>query len=442
MNPQDDAQKSQQHFNPTHPWDKPQNKRPTGVYEDPARPVLPPVVSGAADAYSHPSAPPVSPSPMGYVPSVSQTPYDPAHPSQIASAPQPQTAPVLPISTPKTPKKRSRKRLLLVASALTVLVAALAVTAGVEGPRIARHYRLAGYHRAEAQAQKDLSSLQGASTAADVRKIDSTSAFFAVFAHAAQQRTVQTTTGYYFSTASNDYRQPDTINRVTFDYATKQFSFESDTQSLNATAGQPDQMKCVGGRLYEYDAAAPQPDWVKSTVPQACAASDVLPAGPNDGLNTGGLSAAQAQAFGDALREDGQLLKVNGVSLAQHAGKQYVRFDITVRQKQQKPGAQYLGMQYFMDAFKSTGLDPAGQPYAYLGAGAAGMRIAYYVDPTTQLPVYAELRSTDILDSHGKPQPHQTYVYSHVEYAFGGQVPTLDLNTHAPLALGWPSDTL
>ncbi len=450
MNSQDNAHNPQQQFNSKHPWNKPQSEHPAGMYEDPERPVLPPLASGAAAAYNHPAAPPVSPNPMGYVqPPAAQAQYDSTYQPQIASAQPPQSqppaVPILPnlnISTPKPPKKLGRKRLFFAVSALIVLVTTLAIIGGIEGPKISRHYRLAGYHNAEAQTQKDLGALHGPLAAADLRKIDSTSAFFAVFAHAAQQRTVQTTTGYYFSTASNDYRQPDTINRVTFDYATKQFSFESDAQSLNAPAGPPDQTKCVGGQLYAYDSAASQPSWVKSTVPQTCAASNVLPAGPNDGLNAGGLSAIQAQTFGDALREDRQLVKVNSVSLAQHAGKQYVRFDITVRQKQPKSGAQYLGMQYFMDAFKRTGLDPATQPYTYLGAGAAGMRVAYYVDPTTQLPAYAELRSADILDAHGKPQPHQTYAYSHVEYTFGGPVPTLDLKAHAPLSLSWPSDKL
>ncbi len=277
-------------------------------------------------------------------------------------------------------------------------------------------------------------------SAATASKLDPTNTFFAVWAHAAQQQVATTTSSFYFSNSPNDYSRTGDLCQVGFNYDTKQFSYQRASASITGSST-PDLNRCMGSQEYYYLSSFADHGWQKSDDSSDCTVKLLPLEGLNDGLNAGGLTSAQAQTFVRSLRAEVGLVAVKGLKLVTRQGRPLLRFDVTV--KPIKTGWGYLSLQNFMWAFKDTGADPATLPYSYLGSGGDGLHLSHYVDPSTQLPVYAQIATTPPLDDQGKPEAGEpSYDYYHVEYAFGGNLPTVNITDTAPLKLLWPSEKL
>lgn len=290
---------------------------------------------------------------------------------------------------------------------------------------------------------KSLASYGSNITAPDLQKLNKTDAFYGVFANAAQQNITTITSNFLTSQSPTDYaRQGSNLRQVGFNYKTKAFSYADAAYDYGST--QPGSMNiCIGSQEYSYLRDFSEDGWTKTDA-SLTSCNDLATlslSGLADGLNTGGLTKSQAQTFTDSLRNTKGLISVNDATLATISGKPLIRFDVTVNRLITEGFSNPLGTQYFIWALKDTNIDLGSWPYSTIGAGADGVHMAYYVDPATQLPVYSQIRTTDILDASGKPESDQSYDYVHAEYQFGGSLPTPNPKTFNGLKLLWPVDT-
>ncbi|MGF7228450.1 MAG: hypothetical protein ACQR33_00505 [Candidatus Saccharibacteria bacterium] len=416
MQPENPQQNSDQQP----PYSQPYQPQPT-VAQPPVQPMQTPVAQ-----------PPAQPQPMAPVPSEPITPS--GQPVVIGGGQPPLQPQTFTAASQQKPHKKFRwlKRIALGFLGLVIL-GLLAFAWHVYVPKLLKI-------KTNSAENKQLTSLAKGSTLtnASLAKLNKTDLFFGVFKHAAEQKVVTTKNAYYFSSKPHDYQTAGDMDVTSMDYGTKQYSYDS-TQA-NADGFGPTFNRCIGAQQYYFDGFYPDLGWQKSDDSRDCSLESVGTFHANDGLNTGGLTSTQADTFVSSLRLVKNLVKVNSATLATHDGKQYIRFDVTINAV--KMGDGYYGMQNFMWSFKDTGLDPSTQPYSYLGAVSDGAHLAYYVDPSTQLPAYTQLNTTGQIESNGKVWSQATYDYRHVEYSFGGQVPTLDLNSTNPITLSWPTDKL
>src|SRR5258707_11541196 len=77
------------------------------------------------------------------------------------------------------------------------------------------------------------------------------------------------------------------------------------------------------------------------------------------------------------------------MSLTNINGKNYLRFDVTANRV--TIGNETGGVLYFANAFDATGLDSTTWPYSSGAAIVSSVKMAYFVDPTSQLPVYSQI---------------------------------------------------
>lgn len=348
---------------------------------------------------------------------------------------------VVPPYAQLSPQKKKHRVLKVTLISLVVLII-LSAVGYFARPYIQKYladYETSQQKTNEAQQLQIITQKGNSITNVDLAKIDKTNLFFAVFKNAAEQQIVRTKIGSYSSDKAHDNSAITDAQDTAFNYQTKVFSHDSD--SYGFTPNVPDKIRCVNGSQYDFVSLYPEDGWQKSDTNQFCTPQAIGDFGASDGVNTGGLTSAQADTFIGSIRAIPHFFTVDGASIVQHSGKNYIRLTATVIPQRDSEG-DYWGMQNFMWSFKDTGLDPSTHPYSYAAAGGDGLKIAYYVDPLTQLPVYAQYNTTEILEADGKPKDSQTFDYRHVEYTFGGTVPTLDLNSHNPITFSWPTDKL
>jgi hypothetical protein len=269
----------------------------------------------------------------------------------------------------------------------------------------------------------------GKLTAADVAKLDKTNTFFAYFATAAQQQKMVTTTESITALDKASVVGSD-FYKVGFDFATKESVFAHDAAFSSLT-----QDRCYGKTvLYRSQVVTEwqtQP-FEKTSPCQVGMQQDYYIA---DGLNTGGLTAKQAQTFVSYLREQPGLITVKNLELTEHKGKQYLHYSVALTPIVQK-GTIY-GAQWLMFAFKQTGLDPTAWPYIYHGAGGYGIALEYYVDPVTKLPAYSETLTTPQKDLQGNDKPLDEYNFHRVQYQFGTATFDASAANNDPIKLDW-----
>lgn len=276
---------------------------------------------------------------------------------------------------------------------------------------------------------------QGTITDEQVNGLDKTATFYTVFKKAAMQQTVRTKWDEYY-TAQKDGQRTDqfTMYDTAIDYLSKKFSYNENSYSnlgLFLT-------RCIGDKQYNFNATkiATGASWDAASDSTDCQLQTVA-MHLNDGVNTGGLSDAQANTFLGKLKSEG-VVKVNGLSLATNKGKQYVKIDLNI--VPQKAGDAYFGMQNLMNAFLATGLNASKHPYTFFGSGTEGAHIAYYFDPTSQLPVYSVTESTPGLTAAGTEQTTNSYSHRYIEYSFPQGVADMNLNDHDAIGFdSWPS---
>lgn len=269
-----------------------------------------------------------------------------------------------------------------------------------------------------AAADKTLAAMGSAGQlkASDVSQLNKTSAFFAVFENASKQTKVGVVSDVYYTAKQADGRpQQYTLYQASTNYQAKDkvYAFAQDTYGSLSVSRQ----RCQNGTLYTYSAdGSGKMAWVKSAANKGACDLSAIKTNINDGLNTGGLSDKQAQAFASALITS-NAVTVNEVEPATINGKQYLIFKAAV--KPQLKSKQSVGMQAFADAFKKTGLNAGNYPYAYFGTGTQGAQIIYYVDAASRLPVYASMVTTNAVNDKGNAVVAQSYEHQTVEYTYG-----------------------
>ncbi len=364
-----------------------------------------------------------------------QTPQPVQQPTQQFGGPMAELPALAP--PPAAPKKQRRHvlrwTLLAIATLLVVAGAVVAV------PLLRAGNSVADQEKTITTSTKQLQALgkQQTITAANLTGIDKSGAFMSVFKTASQQQNVQTTWDVY-TTAKAVSGRPDQYNlyRSTIDYHSKKFNFEENSHDTNSLY----QTRCVDGKEYIYDAKglfSAAPAWQAASDSTACNFTSAK-SHFNDGLNTGGLSGTQAAAFIHGLLVS-KTINVNDMSLVSQKGKQYIRFDVTITPHKQS-NKEYQGLQAFLTAFGATGQNATSYPYNFYGQGNQGVHLLYYVDPTTQLPVYAQMTSTPTVDSKtGKQQKTTAYTHRFIEYAFPAKLAPNTLDGNAPITFAtWP----
>ena len=291
------------------------------------------------------------------------------------------------------------------------------------------------HQTAESSQLSLLSSKANGLTQSTLSSFNPTDLFFAVYRNAAEQPVATSLINFYQTANLNDQPLPGKValHQTGFDYRSKQLAYEDST--VYSGTGDSEFDRCSNGSLYFYASLFPEDGWKQQTGPAAnddCLPSDNLYI--NDQLNTGGLTAAQAQKFVDALRGFQGLITVNKLSLAPVQGKTYLRFDVTIHQL--NDGSTSGGVLFFAKAFGATGLDSTKWPYNLGAALVSGVHMAYFVDPSTQLPAYSQIAYTPSTSS--APWDNDQVLYSF------GSLPTVTLSTSniQPLSMPWPIATL
>lgn len=346
--------------------------------------------------------------------------------------PAPQVA-QSPLGTPPKPKKSKMKLLFgsLIALAFLALVGAaiLVVLESSNKKDTTTKTTPKAVTYTTDQVKKLAASKQ--LTAAELKKLDSTNTFYSAFRTAAQQSTVQTTWDVYYTKGQKDARADQySLYSVAVDYRNKAYTYDEDDYSNIGTI----QTRCLGNKQYIYNASKlsdAEASWQQASDSTNCSLSSVATR-MNDGMNTGGLDAKQSDTFVQQLNKTG-VLKVTGMSLATQKDAQYIKFDVTVTPQPKTTGV-YWGVQNFMAAFESTGLNPAKYPYTYFGASGEGMQLSYYVNPATMLPVYSTSVSTPAFNAKGKAVAPASWSHRFVEYQFPSEVAKANLENHDLLA--------
>jgi hypothetical protein len=355
----------------------------------------------------------------------------------------PQQAPTMYPDANNTSTSRGKKKLPL------IVVSVLVVLAIVCGAFVVFHKKNNNTGGGSTASTSDLSSqlsllskYGGKLTAGDVSKFNKTSLFYAVFKNASMQNVVHVTSDMYEGNDSTDQstRAYEFLHDSTFNYKTKQLAL-----ATQDTKGQFFS-ECVNGTEYEYEESI-DPNTgstVNSWSPSAdntCDMSDY--AGYiNDGINTGGLSASQAQTYVSGLAGANGLISVNSVSYATHAGAPYIRLVVIVNPINLGNDNGYEGMGVIGGWLKQAGINLTTWPYQSIGNIATGAQLIYYINPATQLPAYSQMNLTySLSDSTGKQVLNEIYDFQDTQYAFGGTVTPLSTSA-APQAikLSWPEE--
>jgi len=271
-------------------------------------------------------------------------------------------------------------------------------------------------------------------TSASLAAINTTDLFYSVFRNAAEQSTVVTTKNFYETTSlnsaplSSSESNVDGLTQAGYNYANGQFSFQDYDNSIIDY--------CINGTDYDYSTDAPSVGWQQSPTGNGDCQVANTDTTINDGLNTGGLTTAQAQKYVDELRNMQNLITVTDANLVSVQGKNYIRFDVTVNTNT-SCSETYSAMGCFNQAYNTLGL-PSSWPFDNASSIASGASFAYYVDPTTQLPVYTQIAYTPVSGSSNN------WTNQQIEYSFG-TLPTFSIANSTnviPITITWPITTL
>lgn len=275
---------------------------------------------------------------------------------------------------------------------------------------------------------------KSALTEADVQGLDKTNAFWAYYKNAAQQSLLTTTKEYYFADSPTAAPASRTFKRTGFDYTSKKIMQAIDLP--DEAAGNRMKYRCYDGKEYVLTPTSSYGWREKDADDKFYCQLDKESSDINDGINTGGLTAAQSEAMIQTLRRQEGLVTVDTAKLMEHKGKQYISFDVTLHPRPTNEENVYMGNQWWMWAFKETKLKPATHPFGYLGAGGNGMKITYVVDPATKLPAYSEISITPRKDTSGKDIPMDNYSFHRTQYTFGS-LPDVTTVNEQDVTLDW-----
>lgn len=348
----------------------------------------------------------------------------------------PNQAPLQPVQSPQSippaplepqPKQHTHKTIIAMILVVTLMVTAVAIVLFMSPKKAAQPVPAVNSAPVKALASS------GSLSESDIQSLDKTNAFWAYFKNAAQQSTITTTKEYYFSDGPNVPPLSRTFKQTGFDYASKKMVQAIDMPDSDLA----DRVKyrCFDGK--EYVRTSIRSDWHEQEAEDKTYCrfgSESISV--NDGINTGGLTADQSEKMIQTLRRQEGLVTVDKLKLTEKQGKQYLRFEVTLHPLPTNEENIYMGNQWWMWAFKETGMDPETHPFAYIGAGGNGSKITYIVDPSTQLPVYSEIGTTPLKDTQGKDKPGDSYSFYRTQYAFGS-MPDVAITNEKDVTLDW-----
>lgn len=272
-------------------------------------------------------------------------------------------------------------------------------------------------------------------TNADIIFLDKSDLFWNYFKNAAMQQKLVITKEY--STSKTPTGTADSIiySKSGFDYSTKKSVYAYDYTSP-ATGELRDKSRCINGEYYSM--AMSSTSWKRNASEDSVVCKlDYYASNINDGINTGGLTQAQADTFTDTLRNrTNNYVEVKSVDIISHNNKQYLHFRVEMRPSFAQ-GYGYIGGQWLMVSFKETGLDPTTYPYTYMGAAGDGYDYEYYVDPSTQLPAYSTILTSPQRDDSGKDVPVDLYNRYKCVYQFGISEFDASTNNNDNIAITW-----
>ena len=267
-----------------------------------------------------------------------------------------------------------------------------------------------------------------------VAALNKDTTLYTLLKQSAVKPVVQTKWDVFYTAQQADQRSDQyTMYDTAIDYRTKKYSYNENAYSNLGVY----QVRCIGADQYNYNDSklTTSPSWQPASDSTDCKL-DTVTMHLNDGMNAGGLTDQQADSFLMSLQKS-HALAVNSLSVATNKDKQYLKVDFTVTP--QKQGSIYEGMQLFMNAFQTTGLNASKHPYTFFGAGGEGAHVQYFVDPATLLPVYARMDSTPILGATGQPQLTTNWSHRLIEYSFPDAVTDQNLDSHTPITFSaWP----
>lgn len=257
--------------------------------------------------------------------------------------------------------------------------------------------------------------------------------------------TVVITDAYFRTPADFNAHDQYYVKQVGIDHRTGTEASAKDTtlSSVSMQQGKPDHLtRCVDGKAYwlSEELVTKKLRW-RPSPSTSCSVDDTSwSLSASDGVVPNGLTAAQAAAMIESLRDEFQgFANPRRPTLIKASGKTYIRQIVDYKPLKLEDG-RYWGTQIFLLAFKRTGLDPQSWPFSGgLGPGE-GLHVSYYLDPTTLLPVATTIRSTPVLGDDGKVRERydQTQVFN---YRYPGKLTPLTLKDTKPPQLilpeGW-----
>lgn len=301
-----------------------------------------------------------------------------------------------------------------------ILIVAIVILVGLIGGGVymllTRQSATSSQNSANTTATLNTLAQKPSMTDADLAGKDASDLFYGYYKNASMQPKLIITKEFTVTTGSKPASGA-TFTKTGFDYATKKTVFASDFIGFEGAAR--DRSRCIDGQFFykgQFGQAfkrEPNEDATNCTLIDL--STDI-----NDGINTGGLTQEQADAYVDTLRNHiNGYMQVKSMNVEQHSGKSYIHFKVEMRPVYAADFGEYVGAQWLMTAFKKTGQSAADYPYATAGALADGFDYDYYVDPTTQLPAYSTLMTTGRVDANGNPNPAESISHYKIQYEFG-----------------------
>ncbi|GAA3204455.1 hypothetical protein [Nonomuraea helvata] len=258
--------------------------------------------------------------------------------------------------------------------------------------------------------------------------------FYASFKRMATQPVVHLTEESYRERSAYEKGTGGYMWESGFDYRTKQWRV-----AWGSTRADDPITVCIDGRSYFYSYNLKK--W------QGPAADDIFCRQRNayrfitDGLSTGGMTDAQAEAWIRDLQKDYKgFVNPGEPQLAEVKGRQYLRLVVDYRPVKRADG-RYYGGQALMWSFKASGLDPQSHPYYYNGAMGTGYHVVHYIEPRSLMTAYSEVEQTPVLDESGRPREGGDWYKVRVEYHLPGKMPGMRATGKpARPKLTWPRD--
>lgn len=425
--------------NMTHafPW-----RNPDDAQASPAQPGVPPVAPSASPSPS-PSQQPMTASPeqpQWVPPTTAMPPASSPRPPQPSPGTLPQFGgpmaelpPLVgevPQPTHHHKKKKSLRQWLIIAGitafAILFLGLIVAIVLSLSNSKKQEQQKTATITPVSynAEAIKKTVNADGTIATGAALALNKTSTFYTVFKQAAMQPVVHTKWDVYYTAEKNAKRTDQyTMFDVAVDYRTKTYSYSDDAYSNIGVL----KTRCIDDQQYTYNGSklAAVAGWQPASDSTTCKLS-VVATRMSDGVNTGGLTEKQADTFVKAINQS-QSVSVSDLKIVEKNGKRYLRLAVQVTPKMQASKI-YWGMQNFLDAFQATGVSSDKHPYTYFGPANAGMKMDYWIDPATLLPVYATMDVTEGVNEAGMKVTPETWSQRAVEYDFPKEVakPTLD----------------